>query len=373
MPLTDGFVPPPQSYYTNIETMISNEDHNWTKPMEQGPWDIGFNHSYITLAGIQNPPYIFLRNNLMEDLGGPSKDNIKYWVERNHVMPYGTSIIRRSGEGSKDWDSTAYNMILVNETEKFLDDHLVNAHDKPFFTYVALGSAHVPHSPPDKYIDGSTIAGKHATKHLDMLSEMDKVVGSLISILDDRNLTEDTIIIFTSDNGGLGGKFGSNKVGHESNGPLRANKGSIYEGGHRIPLTIRWDNGGIPKGENRSSHFVGLNDIYATLCDFADVDIPFEEKVQAIDSISFAKYALNKNKTDGLRTDLWTRDYKGNIESIREGNMKLIHHIQSGTLELYDLSRDLSESTNIISYAHKKVVRQMYIKLKEIGPCATED
>ena len=119
-------------------------------------------------------------------------------------MPHGTSIISRkeAGEGDPNWDSTAYNMILVNETTKFIDDHLDNRlnADDPFFTYVALGSVHAPHSPPNHYMNGEPVADVHQTRHLDMLKEMDMVVGSLISALEHRNLAEDTIIIFTSNN-----------------------------------------------------------------------------------------------------------------------------------------------------------------------------
>ena len=210
-------------------------------------------------------------------------------------MKHGMSIIGRSGEGSDDWDSTAYNMILVNETEKFLDEHLENNSEKPFFTYVSLGSVHGPHSPPYEYIDGTPIAGQHETSHLDLLDELDKVVGSLVSMLDERKLTNNTIIIFTSDNGGSNAdETSSEAVGHLSAGPLREGKATIYEGGTRIPMTFRWDKM-IPKGETRSSHFVGLNDIYATLCDLVGIRKP--NRFQAVDSISFANYMLNNNNT----------------------------------------------------------------------------
>ncbi len=267
---------------------MSDENHDWTKPIEQGPWDIGFDTSYVTLSGIQGPPYKFLRNGRFE---GTDEKSTSLWKKGKYQMPHGKSIIAKAGEGSKDWDSTAYNMILVNETEKFLDDHLINRREQPFFTYVSLGSVHGPHSPPDKYIDGTLIAGKHATTHLDLLDEMDKIVGSLVSILDQRQLTNNTIILFTSDNGG-GNNSGS--AGHQSAGPLRGDKGTIYEGGSRVPMTFRWDNV-IPKGETRSSHFVGLNDIYTTLCDL--VGIKKKNRYQAVDSISFADYIFNNDKT----------------------------------------------------------------------------
>lgn len=351
--------------------------------MGEGPWQIGFDSSYITLSGIQGPPYVFLRNDKIEHIG----NNVSIWEKGEYNMPHGLSVIQRQGEGSNDWDSSAYNMILVNETERFLDDHLQkygqkaekNRNNKPFFTYIALGSVHGPHSKPTTYLDGSPISGQHPTPHLDLLSELDKVIGSLISMLDQRNLTKDTIIVFSSDNGGsrlIGSS--SVKVGHESNAPLRGGKGTIYEGGSRVPLTIRWDGGGIPKDERRSSLFVGLNDIYATLCELVGIDIS-GRKGQAVDSISFAKNIFDETNDVGLRsylgTWLYEKDTKAKLasSSIRYMNMKLIHDSKNDTFELYDLSTDISETRNIYRYADSHFVRMLHEKLKEIGPCNDRD
>ncbi len=167
-------------------------------------------------------------------------DDIIFWDKGNYSAALGQSYIKTSGEGESEWDSTAYNMKLVNETEDFLDAHMLSRPDDPFFAYVALGSAHIPHSPPDEYIDGTKVAGEYGNGHLDILYEMDKVVGSLVGALESRNLANDTIVVFTSDNGGLGAKHSnSSELGHQSNGPLRGMKGDIYEGGTRIPLIMR--------------------------------------------------------------------------------------------------------------------------------------
>jgi arylsulfatase A-like enzyme len=285
----------------NRTHILSHPGHDWSLPLIQGPQDIGFNSSLITPGGIQSYPYSFFRDGyLSTDIS-----DVKFWEPGTYAMPYGDSIIYRvAGEGDKNWDSTAYNMILVNETTKFIDDHLDNRlnADDPFFTYVALGSVHAPHSPPNHYINGEPVADGHQTRHLDMLKEMDMVVGSLISALEDRNLAEDTIIIFTSDNGGLSDSEKSTT--HRSSGKLRAHKGTIYEGGHRVPLIMQYL-GQFPAGEERN-HPVGLNDIYATICDLVGIDIPH---LSAQDSISFANYTYSENITDGLRQELATWNY----------------------------------------------------------------
>merc|ERR1719223_1435416 len=216
-----------------LDKLLKHESHDWTLPLGGGPQDTGFDSSLISTAGIQNAPYSFIRDGIMDI---EAVNNTYYWKKGSYSMPRGISKIKRRGDGSPNWDSTAYNQILVDETISFIDRHLEMRSDDPFLAYVALGAVHGPHSPPDKYLDNSTIAGKYKSHHLDLLAEVDKVVGSVVSAIEERGLANNTIIIFTSDNGGLGK---SKDYGHFPSGPLQGQKGSIYEGGHQVPLIIR--------------------------------------------------------------------------------------------------------------------------------------
>jgi len=324
--------------------MLLNSDHDWSKPIGEGPGDIGFKTSYITTGGIQSPPYAFFRNDVLDI----SLDQVKYWKKGKYSMPHGSSIIISPGQGFEEWDSTSYNMKLVNETNTFLDKHVNNTGD-PFFAYVPIGNAHTPHSPPDKFLDGTNVTGSYGTRHMDILYEMDKVVGALIQALTERQLLEDTIIIFTSDNGGQRGKnTKSDKFGHLSSGQLRGFKGTVYEGGIRVPMTFRWDNGSIPKGEKRSQ-MIGLNDMYKTICGLIGVDVPVD---QALDSINFANYVMDKNMTSGLREwqHSWKYENRDEIEeeAIRYNDMKLIQDYKRKKVELYNLTADISEKNNIV-------------------------
>jgi arylsulfatase A-like enzyme len=286
-------------------SILTSTLHDWSKKIIDGPDDIGFATSFITTAGIQSSPYAFFRDGYLDI--DPS--DAVYWTGGDHPMPHGISKIlkgKKQGEGDKNWDSSAYNMILVNETIKFVEDHVDSNTDKPFFAYVALGAVHAPHSPPYKYLDGEDVAGIYSDSHLDMLYEMDKVVGSLVTLIEDQGLQENTMIIFASDNGGLAGKEGTPiSEGHDSSGDLRGSKSSIYEGGHRIPMIIRHD-GFVPQNEERS-HLVGLNDLYATICDLVGVDVP---SFSAQDSISFADYLASGDPMDALREELATFAFK---------------------------------------------------------------
>ena len=260
--------------------MLSHKDHNWTQALIDGPQDIGFDSSLISTSGIQDPPYSYCRNGFLTT----NITDVKLWKKVIYSAPRGASMINRPGEGDPDWDSTAYNMMVVNETVRFIDLHMASDRSEdPWFVYAALGAVHGPHPPPDFYLDGTPIAGTYKLRHMDVLYEIEKVVGSLVTIVEERGLAKNTIIIFTSDNGGVKMKDSkSGEFGHNSHGPLRGEKGKIYEGGHRMPLIFCY-NGQFPVKETRN-RIVGLNDIYSTLCTLAGVPVP-EKSAQ--DSVSF--------------------------------------------------------------------------------------
>jgi arylsulfatase A-like enzyme len=140
-----GAKAPPNGLY-NFTHPLTHPMHDWSQALIDGPPDVGFDSSFITTGGIQTPPYSFFRDGFLST----EQENVVYWgTYSEHDMLLGRSIIgKQGGEGSNDWDSTAYNMILVNETIAFVDNHLDDKPDDPFFAYVALGGVHIPHSPP---------------------------------------------------------------------------------------------------------------------------------------------------------------------------------------------------------------------------------
>jgi len=360
-----GGVVPPLGRATDarLDRLLQHESHDWTLPLGEGPQDVGFDSSLISAAGVQNSPYSFIRDGIMDI---EAVNNTYYWKKGTYSMPKGKSKIKKRGDGSPQWDSTAYNQILVEETIRFIDHHSATRSYDPFLAYVALGAVHGPHSPPDQYLDESTIAGKYDSPHLDLLGEVDKVVGSIVSAIEERGLANDTILIFTSDNGGLGK---SKDFGHFPSGPLQGQKGSVYEGGHRVPLIIRWDNT-FPTGVNRT-HLVGLNDIFATLCELAGIDVPHG---QALDSKSFANY-IKTNNSDGLRQSLGIWRYvKTSLQSeaLRRNKLKLIRSgPDDSSVELYNLENDIGETVDLSSdAAYEMIKNDMLDELKKIGPCS---
>ena len=360
----------PPSGLINRDKYLTDPGHDWSMSLIDGPSAIGFDHSLITTGGIQEAPYSFFRNGFLTT---NVTSDAHYWKAGSYQTPIGESIILKPGEGDMAWDSSSYNMKLVNETSDFIDRHLKGRENDPFFAYVALGSVHIPHSPPNHYLNGDPIANQYPTSHLDMLLEMDHVVGSLVSMIEERNLSNDTIIIFTSDNGGLAR---DKSVPHYPSGPLKGQKGQIWEGGHRIPLMMRFD--GIFPSRERRDNLVGLNDVYATLCDLLGIKIP---ALSAQDSVSFADHIISANNTDRLRDNLGVFDYKNSMlqaESLLKGNLKLIRFFEEFSsvpshIELYDLAHDISESKDL-SHGPEfaSIIDQMLLELKALGPCPDE-
>ena len=219
------------------------------------------------------------------------------------------------------------------------------------FTFLHQGthsSFSFPHnftiySPPKVFIDGSRVEGTYATRHMDMLHELDKAVGSLVTEIEERNMADDTIIVFTSDNGGLGMKHGSHAYGHTPSGPLKGSKGNIWEGGHRVPMIVRYDNH-FPANERRN-RLVGLHDIYATLTELAGLSVPYGS---AYDSISFADYLYSEDATKNLRKSLGTWK-RSEAAAVRVGEMKYIEfYSQSKPPLLYNLTSDIGEMNNLL-------------------------
>jgi arylsulfatase A-like enzyme len=297
----------------------------------------------------------------------------KDWKNGTYNMPFGKSTITkgREGQGDPDWDVSAYDMILVNETKDFIENHLEGEDDKPFFAYVAFGGVHTPHNPPIEYIDGSPVENEYQTRHLDMLGLVDKAVGSLMEIIEENGLKEDTIILFSSDNGGLGEKHGSDNVGHSGSGPLRESKGSVYDGGHRVPLIISQP-GTFGLGERRDQ-VVGLNDIYATICKLAGIE-PSDNA--ALDSISFAEHIKDANKRSKRET-LGTFKLSGRGKNwghaLRKGQYKLVHHPYNNTFEMYNMKFDIGETSNMLEVDPADLIVNKAVQfcktLRRIGPC----
>jgi len=236
---------------------------------------------------------------------------------------------------------------LTAAAEKFISGHK----DRPFFVYLAHNSPHIPYSAKTNMVARNKLAWEPV--YAAVIETLDDTVGRLLEQIDRLNLATNTIVIFTSDNGGLHvPELGHRTITH--NTPFRAGKGFLYEGGTRIPLIVRW-NGHIPGGRVVWRRVVNL-DWLPTFLELAGQPIP-----EDLDGISLAPVLESRRVTGPPRTLYWHFPHYANQGSrpsgaIRTGDWKLIEHFENDSLELFNLRRDPSEQRNLAGREQERAV-----------------
>lgn len=229
------------------------------------------------------------------------------------------------------------------------------AKDQPFYLYMSHYAIHIPLNKDERYYQKYRDAGLEdmQARYASLIEGMDKSLGDIMDYLKRKGIADNTIIIFMSDNGGL--SLSSGREGRENshNYPLNAGKGSVYEGGIRVPMIVN-----IP-GRRKVSQCdtpVSMADFMPTILDMAQ--IKNYRTIQKLDGVSLMPMLMadaNKdksmnrslywhfpNKWGGAKTDRPTLGY-GATSAIRSGNWKLIYYYQTGMTEFFNLSEDIFE------------------------------
>lgn len=240
---------------------------------------------------------------------------------------------------------------------------------KPFFLYLPFGSPHTPIVPTEPWV-GKSGLGRYG----DFVMQTDAALGQVLEALDRYHLTDNTLLIFTSDNGcsKAAGIPELAALGHQVSAHLRGSKADIWEGGHRIPFLVRWP-GKVTRGST-CSDLICLNDFFATTCELLHRPIP---EGSCEDSISFLP-SLAGQSTESKRQSLIHHSFSGHF-AYREGSWKLILAKGSGgwtaprerdvpnnspEAQLYDLSRDPGETINVFT-SESEVAEQLLRKLEQ--------
>ncbi|MDR0610284.1 MAG: sulfatase-like hydrolase/transferase [Planctomycetaceae bacterium] len=290
---------------TTYERMISADVPDFNSKLSEGPIQWGFDYSYIIPRGHQIGPYVYYENNIL--VGEPSK--ITMLEQEDH---WG----RTKGFGIADWDSSAIGQTLTEKATAFIDKHLkqnrIEGKERPFLIHFCSDGAHAPYTPPQTLFGHQLAGATGMSARTDMVLEIDILLRQFVKILKERNLYNNTVIIVTSDNGGL--TLNDRKhFGHDAVGGLRGQKGSVWEGGHRVPLIIHWgddtDAGSVIKPGTVTRQLVGLHDIVATLSEIAGIE-PGED--QSLDSVSLLPVLLGKqDETIPIRDNLLIQSQYG--------------------------------------------------------------
>ena len=277
-------------------------------------------------------------------------------------------------EGNQNGERNTYSQELIHqEALQFIR----NNKDKPFFAMLTYTLPHaelnLPHDSiyqiyenmfeETPYTGGYHDSEKPRASFAAMVSLLDKYVGDVMQELKELGIDDNTIVIFTSDNGPHM-EGGADPEFFNSNGPLRGVKRDVYEGGIRVPMIVRYPN--HVKAGTTTNHISAFWDIMPTLADITHSAIPTNE---VTDGISFLPTLLDKGKQKEHEYLYWEFHEGGGRLALREGDWKMdvLNAISKDKekIELYNLADDLGETNNLAN-ANPEKTKQMYDKLKSI-------
>lgn len=243
---------------------------------------------------------------------------------------------------------------LTLEAKKAMETPI--ARKEPFYLNLAHYAVHVPLMADKRFVQRYYDAGLDSAeaKYASMVEGMDKSLGDIMDFLTAKGVAENTIIIFMSDNGGLDA-HGRGGAVNTHNFPFRSGKGSVYEGGIREPMLVKWP--GVTKPQSINANPVVIDDFFPTILDWAGISN--KKTIQKLDGLSLVPTLKNP----GIKLDdrplvfhypnKWTNEKDEQLlginyySALRYGQWKLIYRMRNQELELYDLSKDISEKNNL--------------------------
>ncbi len=332
----------------------SGEKVDFEHDLTGGPNDVGFDTYFGISASLDMSPYAYLRDRRVETL--PTA-----WHEEVEDRTFLAGV---SGVKSPGFDVHDVLGRFGDEAVGIIESHADRG--EPLFLYLPLNSPHLPVAPA-----GDARGRSQAGEYGDFTWETDREVGRVLDALDAAGMSENTLVLFTSDNGGLwhwwdfhadddGGKIPLTprgeyvkQFGHQSNADWRGTKADIYEGGHRVPFLVRWP--ARVKGGRVSDALVELTDLYATVAEIVGEE---SRGTSGMDSFSFLPVLTGE--AESARPFSVHHSLRG-MFALRKGDWKYIEGRASGGFtrpnilkpksgepegQLYDLGMDAQETTN---------------------------
>jgi arylsulfatase A-like enzyme len=329
---------------------------DYSKPVVT-PTSNGFDYFFGITASLDMPPYVYIEN------------------DRAAKIPTVTKAFKRKGAATEDFEAVNCLRDFAEKSVDYIDERA--QHNKPFFLYLPLTSPHTPIIPSEKW-KGKSPIGNYG----DFLMETDWVVGQVLKALDENGLNENTLVIFSTDNGcSPAAKIPALiEKGHYPNGNLRGYKADIYEGGHRVPLIARWP--AVIEAGTQTDRLTCMTDFISTCSDI--LGKPLDE-ASGVDGISFLPTLKNSSIND--REAIVHHSINGSF-AIRKGEWKLALCPGSGgwsypragktpsglpSIQLFNLYEDLDEQHNLQAQYPEKVkeltnLLQSYVDLGRSTP-----
>ncbi|WP_197138057.1 sulfatase family protein [Crateriforma conspicua] len=336
---------------------------DYNRPLEPGPNDVGFDY-FWGFPHVGQFPHIIIENDRVQNLDSNQPLKItpdkRPGFEKDYLRRPRSGLaaaLGQSGPEAMFYEHEDLCDMLTQRTVRWIDEY---ESDQPFFLYVAHRNIHGPMIPSERFKGKNEIGARG-----DFIAEMDWSVGQIVDALQRKDIFDETLFILTSDNGGT---FKYRPIdypedhGHRINGPLRGQKTTVYEGGHRVPFIARW-----PKSIEAGStnhEMIALTDLLATFSDYFNVELPSDA---GEDSFSMLAALLDAPSTRLKRTVLVNDSFTA-LFSIRQGPWKLILGQNGGgagdsaeidpnqsPVQLYNLDEDLGETKNLAEQHPDKV------------------
>ena len=363
-------------------------EQDWNKPLKPGTNDIGFDYSFIMAATGDRVPCVFVENDRVINLdpndpiqvsykknfpGEPTgKDNpelLKMHPSHGHNQSIVNGISRigyMKGGKSALWQDENIADIITDKAKNFIASH----QEEPFFLYMGTQDVHVPRIPHPRFAGKSGLGTRG-----DVILQLDWTIGEIMNTLDSLNIADNTILVFTSDNGpviddGYQDYAYENLNGHTPMGIYRGGKYSAYEAGTRIPFIIRWPAKIQP---SKQQALFSQIDTYASLASLLNQPL---RKGAAPDSQEHLNTFLGRNNTG---REYIVQQNLNNTLAIVKGQWKYIEPSDAPAIEfwtkmelgndqqpqLYDLSSDPSEKTNVAKQ-HPDIVKELAELLESV-------
>jgi arylsulfatase A-like enzyme len=357
---------------------LGETEPDYNAEIKPGPREVGFDYSFLIPATGDRTPCVYVENGRVVGLdpNDPIRVDYKQKVgteptgkenpdllfnqkpSHGHDMTIVNGISRigwMTGGKAARWKDEDMADTITAKAVKFIDENKA----KPFFLYFATHDAHVPRVPHKRFRGKS----QHGLRG-DAIEELDWCVGEIMKKLDELKLADDTLVVFTSDNGGVmddGYVDGTQNdmSGHKCNGALRGFKGGNYEGGHRVPFLARYP-GKVPAGAE-SKALICHVDLFATCAAATGQKLDADAGPD-----SFDQWPTLQGKGTG-RTELLTQAGNFQAHALRQGPWKLI--VPAGKMkggpELYNLADDPAEAKNVAA-ANADRVKEMTAALEAV-------
>jgi arylsulfatase A-like enzyme len=349
-------------YYLENDGKGQNSGDDFGR-LSPGPNEVGFDYFFGIPASLDMKPYVYIEN------GKPYRPLDGQLIKSSKQRRIGGEGFWRKGQIAEGFVHKNVLPTITDKAKSYIESRSKAQDDKPFFLYFALTAPHTPWLPTDEFI-GKSKAGYYG----DFAVQVDDVVGQIRATLKKTGMDENTLLVFTSDNGAHWTENDLKKYNHLANGSFRGQKADIYEGGHRVPLIVTWPDN-IPQNISTDQPTT-LTDLMATFAAIVDVKLEDDE---GPDSFNILPTLLNQHNLQKTRAPMIHHSYDG-MFAIRDGDWKLVDGLGSGgftkpvrdiaakgesSIQLYNLKDDPNESKNIANL-HPELVKKLLGQLNSI-------